>query len=415
MDYQKLVLKKLLDKYEKSKVYSNQTTQSRRILAKVTEFKKVDFEDFEQKSAFFEALEGLKQLEFIDFNWMPFEAGNLLKEIWLNQELTHIQQAYAYIGVKSTYGEFEEMVSMIMAYDFTAYEWMAQFKTELIEKFDKTGKFGQVLFPDQGVNRRLLQCLIELDKLAYKAVHERVFSAKVFGDSKLFQNELKSRLTVLIKRYNDVEEGTDLMSYVGLFSNPELIYFCGPVKIEFENGVLDGRTFQKEGAVLIGTYVSEIAKITAELSINYVISVENRATYELMIRTRPQEVLLLYHGGFAGEIKRAFFECIFSNFPSAVYYHWSDMDLGGARILKALKQLIPVVKPLLMDEAVLNAYRDFATPIVKNYHDKIRDMLQREVDGDVQDILMVLDRYALRLEQEHIEVSEAYARIIEVL
>ncbi|MBF4695156.1 Wadjet anti-phage system protein JetD domain-containing protein [Fusibacter ferrireducens] len=413
MDYQKLILKKLLDKYEKSKVYSNQTTQSRRILAKVAEFKKVDFEDFEQKSAFFEALEALKQLELLDFNWMPFEAGNLLKEIWLNQELTHIQRAYSYIGVKSTYGAFEEMVSLITAYEFTAYEWMAQFKMELLEKFNKTGKFGQVLFPDQGVNRRLIQCLIELDKLAYKAVHERVFSAKVFGDSKLFQNEIKSRLTVLIKRYNDVEEGEDLMSYVGLFSNPELIYFCGPVKIEFQNGVLEGSVFQNEGAVLIGTYVSEIIQITAEQNINYVISVENRATYELMIKTRPQEVLLLYHGGFAGEIKRAFFECIFSNFPDAAYYHWSDLDLGGVRILKALKQLIPVVKPLLMNETVLNAYRDFTTPLAKNYHDKIKNLLQREEDADVLDILMTLDRYALRLEQEHIEVSEAYARIFE--
>ena len=52
---EKLILEKLISKYERSQAYKSRESQTRRIMVKPTEFKKIDFEAYEQKEAFINA------------------------------------------------------------------------------------------------------------------------------------------------------------------------------------------------------------------------------------------------------------------------------------------------------------------------------------------------------------------------
>ena len=412
MDYEKLILNHLLKKYEKSTVYQSRETQTRRIMVKPAEFKKIDFEDFEQKSAFISALNHLKLLDLVDFDWIKFEKNNLVKQIWLNQEQHSLDIAYDMIGKKTTYKLYEACVERLKSYEFANYEWMNVFKEELIEKFDKTGKFGQLLSSDYKLNMELIECLIAIDKLALTPIHERVFSANNFGDSKYFQNELKGKLMTIINRYTESEDDSDSLQQVCLFKNPENLFFCGPLEIHFENGIFDASIF-KQGATLLGQYVSDI-KCLSSNKINSVISVENRATYELMIDEKPEDALIFYHGGFASSVKRAFLKLLYTNLPDIKYYHWSDIDLGGVRIYKGIKSLIPTIKPLLMGKEVLDKYADMAIDIKEDYFEKVKRSLQSETDHEVIAILELISSRKVKLEQEQIDVNDAYKAIIEV-
>lgn len=409
-NYKKLIIQVLIKKYEKSNIFKTREEQQRRIMVKTSDFKKVDFENYEQKSTFFEALKDLKDDALLDYSWIRFEEGNLLKAIWLNQDQEAITRAYKVAGLEVTYNVYEKMVEALNAYAFKNYDWMVTLKQDLIQRFDRSGKFGNLLTTDPEIDSELIRCMIELDKLSFTSVHERVFSASVFGDSKFFQNNLKSRLESIIRRYNEMDEDVDALQMVCLYTNPELIYFCGPIHLVLESGNYDALALN-QGAVLLGNYVREIRGIKPSKSIRTIISIENRATYELMIQHKPEQVLLVYHGGFASGVKRQFFASLYRAFPEADYYHWSDIDLGGVRILRTLKNIIPKVKPMLMDEATLSKHRSVAIEIHSSYKEKIKRMLENEMANDKdsdRDCSMILEgilKHGVRLEQENIDVS----------
>ena len=409
-NYKKMIMQVLIKKYEKSNIFKTREEQQRRIMVKASDFKKVDFENYEQKSTFFEALRDLKNDGLLDYSWIRFEEGNLLNAIWLNQDQEAITRAYKVTGLEVTYNVYEKMVETLNSYAFKNYDWMDTLKQDLIQRFNRSGKFGNLLTMDPEIDSELIRCMIELDKLSFTSVHERVFSASVFGDSKFFQNNLKSRFESVIRRYNEMDEDVDALQMVCLYANPELIYFCGSIHLVLESGNYDAIALD-QGAVLLGNYVREIREIKPSKSIRTIISIENRATYELMIWHKPEQVLLVYHGGFASSVKRQFFAWLYRSFPEADYYHWSDIDLGGVRILRTLKNIIPKVKPMLMDEMTLLKHRDVAIEIHGLYKEKIEKMLENEMknekdsDRDCRMILEGILKLGLRLEQENIDVS----------
>lgn len=397
---EKLILDKLIAKYERSQAYKSRESQMRRILVKASEFKKIDFEAFEQKEAFINALVKLKLEGVIDYSWQRFEVDNLIDSVWLIQNPESILKAYALAQIDVTYDQVENVIEKLRVVAFINYEWMNSFKDELIEKFERTGKFGNLMTSDMSLNTDLIKCLIALEKLAFSSVHERVFSANVFGDSKYFQTTLKARLVQLIRRYNEVDEEEPLQM-VCLFSNPELIYYSGPIVLKIDGGVIDSECLDL-GAVILGSYVDRIKEIASNMEFDKIITIENRASYELMIKKRPEQTILVYHGGFASKLKRTFFAKLYDAFPNVSYYHWSDIDLGGVRIYKMLKKIIPSVKPLMMDSYVLQKYRNEAVPVEETYRLKLVQMLSIENDSDVRFIIEDILKMGLRLEQEHI-------------
>lgn len=396
-----MILNALLEKYEKSRVYQSQTEQQRRILLKPKDFKKINFEDYEKKTAFFEALEELKIEGVIDYEWVLYEKGNLVSKIWLIQNLECVKRAYQIIGKIPTYVEHYDTMEIIKSTKFNYYSWMETLRQELIKTFEQTGKFGQLLTSDQDLNHKIIKCLIELERLSGEPIHERIFSVLVLGDSKAFQKLIKPKLLTWMKRYIDDFNDTDPMSYVGIMTNPELLFFCGPLIIYFNEGIYDA-SFFTNGATVLSHYVDEIIRLDMH-TVKKVIFIENRTTYEVALRHRSEDMLLVYHGGFAGKLKHGFFKKIFDCSQDTVFYHWSDMDLGGVRIFKALKNTIPVLEPIFMDRKTLEDYYDSSKPMTSAYRDKVKNAMEKEEDPQIKEMLKVCYDMGVRLEQEAIK------------
>ncbi|MCD4713083.1 MAG: DUF2220 domain-containing protein [Clostridiales bacterium] len=400
---EKIILEALLDKYEKSQVYKSQGTQNRRVMLKPSAFKKMDLEDYEQKSAFIDALRQLKADGIIDFEWMPFETGNLVAKLWLNQNAESIAKAYIKTGKNPTYTAYGQTLALISNYEFGYYSWMETFKRELIQKYEQSGKFGQLMSSDQQFNQKVIRCLIELDRLNGDTIHERVFSAQVLGDSKDFQKLVKPKLLHIMRRYMEDLDDIDPIQYLGILTNPDMLHFCGNIVIEFQNGNFDAGIFS-HGTAMLTRYVDQIVCIRAE-SVKRVIFIENRTTYESYIEQKDSNCLVVYHGGFASKVKQIFFKMLSNSFPEAEFLHWSDFDLGGIRIFKAIKKTIPEIMPMYMDEEILINHLGAAIPMESDYLQKVKMALDSESDPLFRSMLETLLKYGVKLEQEQIKAQ----------
>ena len=77
MDYKKVLLNKLLNKYERSKSLYEET--NRRIILKMKNVKEYNIEDYEAKKVFHDSVYELKCNGLIDFSWEKYEKRKYTK------------------------------------------------------------------------------------------------------------------------------------------------------------------------------------------------------------------------------------------------------------------------------------------------------------------------------------------------
>lgn len=78
---EKEILHLLVDKYEKSKHFL-EADSNRRVLLQAKDVKSYQSNHYQDKESMHRAVEKLKGLGFIDYQWMRFEEGNLLDRLF---------------------------------------------------------------------------------------------------------------------------------------------------------------------------------------------------------------------------------------------------------------------------------------------------------------------------------------------
>lgn len=435
----------LIDKYENSKSYKDQALGQRKIALTPKSVKGLNFEDYEQKDAFISALNLLREMGVADFEWQPYETGNLIKRFWLKQETEGIEIAYKLLGRPATYSAKSQVMDYLRLCDFNHYDWMKVYKGEVLSRFERTGKYGNLLMSDDDTSMALIKLLHALDQRCGEPIHERLLSVSVLGDTKAFQKFFKIKLKALTCRYampaevgEDALSGDEAMneagddglneagddglneagalSLLGVYSNPETLLFYGDITLHFKKGTFDAVVFSS-GASLLGRSVPEIQAITG--CVDQVLFIENLACYEMalsgdypMLRNQiTAATLLIYQGGFSSNIQRLFYTKLFKTFPNARYRLWSDIDLGGARIYANLQQVIPSLQTLFMDLETLIQYNQYCVNLTPGYAVKVSQALARALADsdslpDYVRLLTLLHNCQKRLEQESLGLRE---------
>lgn len=75
MNFEKIILDILLDKYEQSK--SLYQDSNRRIILKMSDFKQYNIENYEQKKLIHDAIFELNKEGLIEYSWVKFEKRKL--------------------------------------------------------------------------------------------------------------------------------------------------------------------------------------------------------------------------------------------------------------------------------------------------------------------------------------------------
>ena len=97
MQYKRLLLERLLDKYEKSRSYTGKTTRNRRIILKLLQgdFPEYDLEKPEIRETINSVIQEYGTKELVDYNWLKHEEGNIIEKVWLQPD--SLQKAYTEI------------------------------------------------------------------------------------------------------------------------------------------------------------------------------------------------------------------------------------------------------------------------------------------------------------------------------
>lgn len=419
VNFEREILNCLLDKYESSKMFMTGET-TRRIMihrSKISSFRKA-YENIDEKILFHDALQRLKDRELIDYSWEKYEEGNIVDEIWLNPDPEKIRESCRIAGrrpkeqiLHELETVLDEMLSScrdIVPDDSMDLYRFLQRQKQIIKKKKRVPRY--FFADDLERNRALFRFLQEL-MLNDGEEMERVVSMRLYGDSKYFEHELKSKILSILRtaakeaQDNDLSD-TDLLLQRGITRWPEVLEFRGSVQTESDDGEISDYAAQRYGAYLNTDALRHVRNVNVR-GISRMITIENKANYIWYIQNHHHaQELVVYHGGCYSPMKgrwlRMLADAVRRQNPKAEFLHWSDIDAGGFRIFVQLKDhLIPEAAPWHMDVDTLVKYKARAVSLRTDSYRRLLEQMQKDPEYMVfRETLSCMLEQDIRLEQE---------------
>jgi hypothetical protein len=420
MDRHKLILERLLRKYEDSAHARGDTETSRRVLLRFgprsTDVKEYVVEDYDGREAFHEAVRELAAQGLVGCEWERGSDRGVLSRVWL--VLESIEAAYGVAGLNPRAQAVDRVLRCLAdalgELEEGSAAWVRVALLDISERIGRNRRLSPSLPEEPELAVAVIDALRALARLDFVEVSQRIFSVRVYRDSKFFERKVRSRLLPFLRRYGpwkdsiDEEERPDddvLLAQAGLFKNPEVLEFRGPVRLRFEGGETDCTPLLR-GATLSSAMVPILQGIEAS-RVRHVLFIENRTNYEDRIQQSNREgELVVYHGGFLSRRRARFFSMLAESLPKdCLIEHWGDIDLGGLHILLELRKVVAPRKVCAwrMDRATLVEMRAHAVTFDAAYRKRLEKALESSdvlLNEDVADVVRCMLETGLRLEQE---------------
>jgi DNA topoisomerase VI subunit A len=264
---------------------------------------------------------------------------------------------------------------------------------------------------DDGWNRDLLAALLalpaDMPEMKVTEIPYRVFSVRVFNDSKRF-DALKGSV-VRLARQNNPEwralSNREALRELGLVANPDHLYFYGPWQLVDEHGQ----------ALLLSEFHPSVGIPTAlagrvkrvRVDAARVVCVENLTSFYELVRHEGKGVAALCLWGNPSPACRHLLRCLVEGLPLEIPLSlWADIDYGGLCILSQLRARVsPRIEPCRMDCDTLDAHARWAHPL--SAADK-RNLTRLKRQSFLSDMVGLIDHMLLRdakLEQEAIVIE----------
>jgi hypothetical protein len=411
MDYKKYILNILLDKYEASVHFKEGRLSSRRIIMCFNDkdFPYYDIENYDSKSEIHYIIDLLENKGIVEVQWLKLQKNNIIEKIYLNTN--YLNEAYIEAERKPKLEQLSELLDNVNNLrSEIRIDWICKFLDFVIEEIKIKKRQSKYIPRDRGQQELLFLTLKGIQSKGTEEILERVFSRRYLSNSKNFENEVKSRLITIIKDFllkdDDWENKEDLkeatLQEIGIVKSSEELLFCGPISIKLGDSILDFKPFI-HGSSMNTNMIKEFCVQT--LNVNKVITIENKANYQIYIKRKPDRELVVYLGGFYSPIKKIFLEKIYQhsriNDCSIEFYHWGDIDYGGFKIFEKLQsQIIEGLRPLNMDIKTLNRYLEYSDSIDKDYKIMLSSLLENKKYIVFHELIHEMIRMGIKLEQE---------------
>lgn len=406
---QKQLLHVLLDKYERGTGYVQGKKPVQRIKLNLynrgkSDFKPYDIEKSEIRNQFNEEVVALHGIRLVDFKWMAAEQGHIIAEVWLVFE--QLGEAYRLLGRTPKGDTVDEVILLLMeAQEKVTSSWLLAYLDGLSETILRKRSVGSLLPDSLDETKDFLCALVTVDHLSEDEILERVFSIRCFGDSKRFESAIRPRFIGVLKRHlDDIDEDAkdeEILRRVGIVKYPEQMEFCGAIRVELNEGVVNYTPLQY-GATVNAKDV-RMGKFSISSSVKRILFIENRANFvDYIFHHRHKEELVVFHGGCYSPVKGLFFQKLSAAaLPDTEFYHWGDIDYGGFSMLARLRRnIVPSIKAYRMNVEELIKYRDYATAFRDSYSQKIRGLKDLPELNDCINCLDFMISNQIKLEQE---------------
>lgn len=417
MNYEKELLGRLIEKYEKSKAYTTGVF-SKRIALTVSQESWIQeyMEQPDEKRLFLGTLEDLRRDGLIDYSWEKYEEGNLVEKIWLVPDENMIRIGYGRLGRTPVKVKADELLALVEKYrcKLEAGTSLANFLEAYMAELKRKRQIQQPFTEDARLNEDLLKCLVYMEQNQDEQM-ERLMSSGLYGDSKRFERFVKPKALVVLRRMKKAEDGDipedeELLREKGIVRWPEILEFTGRLTVRLQDGEIIDYCTQRYGAYINAETIKRVAEVRPK-GIRRVLFVENKANYVWYIaHKKADHELVIFHGGCYSPVKGRWFRKIYDGCQGQAadvrFCHWSDIDVGGFRIFCRLqKNIIPELEPYRMDADTLDKYREDAQEITSEAY--LRTLRELGQDPEYSCFHEVIDRmlkYRIRLEQEKLVV-----------
>ena len=397
MEYESVILNKLLDKYE------DRSHSSNRRVRIICGRKEIDIPDIDSGKylVFRKDVLNLKMKGFIEFDWL--RKDYIVGSIWLN--LDNAEEAYRYLEREDRKYKVNAVVKLIdEALKETAADWIYNYLESSRDNMLKSNKLAGIWRSEHRLLINFLAALINIGRLNGKSISMRAFSIRVYGDPKLFEEKIKQHVVPVIRNNEpdlcDAEDIGDreVLAQAGIITAPEIFEFCGNVRIGFSGGTIDFSPLSK-GACISGDCIFDILSIDI-FETDKIIFIENKTNYcEYCLNNKTERELIVYHGGFCSPQRREFFRRLCAEVKMPVYF-WGNIDYSGFRAFVRLKNIISSLQPMNMDILAYNRYKDRGLKKNDNYIAKLL-LLNENPDYDVfSDVIEAIADGKTTVEQE---------------
>jgi hypothetical protein len=388
-NFEKEIINRLIDKYEKSKSFTGDNKVIQRFTMKIPSLfpKYNDHSEYELFVALNDSIDTLVKKSYVI---AKANSAHVYSTVTLN--VGKLAEIYEYVG-RQEKKEINNSIVEILAKYKERNQILNLYCSSQNVRID-TNKPIQFFNDDLVELENILLAVDELLKVD-KETFVRDFSVRVFKDSKVFE-KIASKVVNLIYEYGDFPEKDKVLGNLNIIKNPTYVNFKGPGSLSIKGQRLDLTNFSGDIAVS-SIILPEIDKI--DITGKAVITIENLTSFHTF---NDKDMFAIYLGGYHNSVRRDFIKKLHQQNSQKTFYHFGDIDAGGFNILEHLKRETGVeFIPFKMDIETLENYTNYTKNLTEN--DKKR--LLRLLDSQHSNVIKFMLDNNCKLEQEVINIG----------
>ena len=391
MDFEKKILNELLNKYERSNASKFDNAKHKPIRLEIRD--KV-FEG--KRNGSIELDEAIARIEKLDFCKITYVDGEFSRiELVVNQ--SNIAKIYRYLNRSNPADRKSDLLKYLHEIESTSSSVVTNLKNDFISQIEQGKFFAIESF--YGTIEDLKDSIKALNEIALleQDIPERVFSVKVFSDSKRF-SAIRHKVERIIRDYGDepFDEDDDVIAAYGVVKNVTYAFIKGNIVLNINGQNIDLNLLGNEFAINDSMIQSmKIEKINA----SKLITVENLTSF---YQENSSDSVIIYLGGFHNKIRRDLIVKIYNSCRDIRPLHFGDIDAGGFYILKHLRNKTGIhFLPMNMNVQTLEQYKSSLKTLTAEDHNRLERFLD---DEEFKNVARYMLDNNCKLEQENVIV-----------
>lgn len=406
-NYRFIILSSLLSKYEASTAFQEGSLGRRRPLQRISDSPLAsdynDEMDYSKREAINSVLLELEAEGIVTLTWPKYRERTEVARVYL--ELGALDRAYELAGLTPKATKISSLRAIIEPLLAHPWDWVADWARSTDAALNARKSAGLDLdAPD--IYSSLVRVLLALPSLT-ESTPRRIFSQRVLGDSKEFEQRVEKVLLQVLRAHGPAEYETDeeYLDSVNLVVHPKLTLLAGELEFALNGAEISLENFPG-GLGLAHLSVKSLS--ISKLSLQAILTVENLTTYYQVIQhPRSPWGLVVYTGGFPHSGTKQLLSrlaiMLNGNTKTPEVYHWGDIDYGGIRIFQHLKEaFFPSLRPYLMDVDTYRKHADHGLPFEQSYAERLQSLLQDARYQEWQPLLTEMLARKVRVEQESV-------------
>lgn len=368
MNYEKEILTKLVNIYEKRSASSSKL--QRTIKLKINKEKFPEY--FTDTLGYEDAIANLKNKNYVIVHYMKHDT--VIDTIELNKD--YIEEIESYLEVEGVNSKRLRLLNELAKYNDVV---LVKFKNSILNRIENNKSIKQYLNPDYIDAIKAIHYIEAIKQDTY----ERNLSNYIFNDSK--------KLIKLKPIIESIYEDNMIFEKKGILELPPYLYLKGEGLIKINNQIVDLSMLKSP----VGISLLDVDIISFN-NISKITTIENLTTFY----NYESSGLIVYLGGFSTRSQMKILKKIKSICQN--FYHFGDIDYGGFLILNNLMEELQIdIKAINMNLETLKSNLKYAQKFDdENYIKKLETLLNKPMLNKYYDVINYMIENKIWLEQE---------------